>query len=86
VPRDQLERASLSIALSIAEGAGQRSRPDRAASTASHAEARMSARPSSIYCACEPWASEAACSQARELLVRIVKMLAKLQQRMVGPA
>jgi hypothetical protein len=29
-------------------------------------------------------ANEAACSQARELLVRIVQMLTKLQQRMVG--
>jgi hypothetical protein len=29
-------------------------------------------------------ASEAACSQARELLVRIVQMLTKLQQRMAA--
>jgi four helix bundle protein len=29
-------------------------------------------------------ASEAACSQARDLRVRIVQMLTKLQQRMVG--
>jgi len=31
-------------------------------------------------------ASEAACSQGRELLVRTVQMLTRLQQRMAGPA
>jgi four helix bundle protein len=82
VLRDQLERASLSIVLNVAEGAGQRSRPSKGRYYAI-------ARGSANECAAvidllrvRGLASEAACSKARELLVRIV--LTKLQQRMVG--
>jgi four helix bundle protein len=84
VLRDQLERASLSIALNIAEGAGRSSRPDK---NRFYGIARGSANECAAVIdllRARGLASEAACSQARELIVRIVQMLTKLQQRMVG--
>jgi four helix bundle protein len=84
VLRDQLERASLSIALNIAEGAGQRSRPSK---NRFYSIARGSANECAAVLdllRAPGLASDAACSQAREQLVRIVQMLTKLQQRMVG--
>jgi four helix bundle protein len=72
VLRDQLERASLSIVLNIAECAGRRSRPDK---NRFYGIARGSAN----ECAAiidllrvRGLASEAKCGQARELVVRIV--------------
>jgi four helix bundle protein len=84
VLRDQLERASVSIALNIAEGAGQRSRPNKS-------RFYGIARGSANECAAiidllraRGLANDAACDQARALLVRIVQMLTKLQQRMAA--
>jgi four helix bundle protein len=72
VLRDQLERASLSIVLNVAGGAGQRSRPSKA-------RYYTIARGSANECAAvlhvpraRGLAPEVACSQARELLGRIV--------------
>jgi four helix bundle protein len=83
VLRDQLERASVSIVLNIAEGAGRRSRADKARF---YGIARGSANECGAVIdllRVRGLANETACSQARELLVRIVQMLTKLQQRMV---
>jgi four helix bundle protein len=80
--RDQLDRASASIVLCIAEGAGRSSRPDKA-------RFYGIARGSATECAaivdiatsrqlCTPSTGAA----ARSLLIRIVQMLTKLIARM----
>src|SRR5712692_8511889 len=72
VLRDQLERASLSIVLNIAEGAGQRSRPSKARYyTIARGSANECAAALDVLRA-RGLAPEAACNQARELLVRVV--------------
>jgi four helix bundle protein len=78
VVRDQLRRASLSCVLNIAEGAGQRSRPQKR-------HLYGIARGSAMECAAivdvlrvRGVATPAECRQARARLVRIVQMLTKL--------
>lgn len=78
VLRDQLERASVSVVLVIAEGAGRRSRRDKR-----HYYAM--ARGSATECAAaiellrrRGLASAANCARARSLYVRVVMMLTKL--------
>jgi four helix bundle protein len=78
VLRDQLERASLSVVLNIAEGAGRRSRKDKARHYAI-------ARGSAMECAAiidvtgrRNLAAADACANARGLYVRVVQMLTKL--------
>jgi four helix bundle protein len=80
--RDQLERASISIVLNIAEGAGRTSAPDKA-------RFYSMARGSATECAAvvdllrgRGLASGDTCRHARNLLVRIVQMLTKLAMRM----
>jgi four helix bundle protein len=82
--RDQLERASTSIVLNTAEGAGRVSRLDRARFFAI-------ARGSATECAAlidifraRRLASPADCTAARALIVRIVQMLSKLIARHNG--
>ena len=82
VLRDQLERASVSIVLCIAEGAGRRSRRDKA-------RFYTMARGSAMECAAvldlvalRSLASTQACRRGRSLLVRIIQMLTKLQARL----
>ena len=84
VLRDQLDRASVSIVLNIAEGAGRRSGPDKARFYAM-------ARGSATECAAIVdllWARGLVDSRLRErarsMLVRIVQMLSKLQVRMTA--
>ena len=79
VLRDQLERASIGIVLVIAEGAGRRSRRDKA-------HYYTMARGSAMECAAivdllylRALAPVQACQRARSLLVRLVQMLTKLQ-------
>jgi four helix bundle protein len=82
VLRDQLERASLSTVLHIAEGAGRRSRRDKARHYAI-------ARGSAMECAATVdvlrgrgliGADDA--SRCRSYYVRVVQMLTRLQQRL----
>jgi four helix bundle protein len=80
--RDQLERASISIVLNIAEGAGRFSAPDKARFYAM-------ARGSATECAAvvdllraRGLARADTSRHARGLLVRIVQMLTKLIARM----
>ena len=80
--RDQLERASLSILLNLAEGVGRTQPADKARYYAI-------SRGSASECAAlvdalraRGWAEEALCAEARGLLVRIVQMTTRLEQAM----
>jgi four helix bundle protein len=82
--RDQLDRASASILLNTAEGAGRFSRPDKARFYAI-------ARGSATECAAivdillaRGLAHAADCTRARNLLIRVVQMLSKLIARMAS--
>jgi len=84
--RDQLDRASTSIVLNIAEGAGRRGAADRARFFAI-------ARGSATECAAildilraRQLATPAITSRGRSLLVRIVQMLTRLCQRLDAEA
>ena len=80
--RDQLDRASVSVVLNVAEGAGRRSRRDKR-------RFYSIARGSAMECAAvlevlrvRRVATEEECRQGRALVVRIVQMLTKLEQAM----
>jgi four helix bundle protein len=82
--RDQLDRASTSIVLNIAEGSGRQARPDKGRFYAI-------ARGSATECAAiidvvraRGLAPSDVCAHGRGLLVRIVQMLTRLVQRMAS--
>ena len=79
--RDQFERASVSIVLNIAEGAGRRSKRDKARF---YSIARGSAMECGGVLAILSARQIAECESARKLLVRVVQMLSALERRM-GP-
>jgi len=79
--RDQLDRASVSIVLNVAEGAGRLSGPDKARFYAM-------ARGSGTECAAivdlvlaRGLAPASTCRHARSLLIRVIQMLTKLIAR-----
>ena len=86
VVRDQLRRASLSCVLNIAEGAGQRSKPQKRRFYAI-------ARGSAMECAAvldilrsSALTSDAEARQGRSWLVRMVQMLTRLDQSLQAEA
>jgi four helix bundle protein len=83
VLHDQLERASLSVVLNIAEGAGRRSRKDKRRFYAM-------ARGSACECAAavdvlrhRHLSPEGARATARSLALRVIQMLTKLDRALV---
>ncbi len=83
VLHDQLERASLSVVLNIAEGAGRRSRKDKR-------RFYVMARGSACECAAavdvlrrRRLAPEGAYKTARSLALRVVQMLTKLDRALM---
>ena len=84
VLRDQLERASLSIVLNIAEGAGRRSRRDKGRFyTIARGSAMESLALIDVLIA-RQIATPGAAKDAKDLGIRVVQMLTKLQQAMAG--
>ncbi|MGE0455588.1 MAG: four helix bundle protein [Vicinamibacteria bacterium] len=79
--RDQLDRASVSIALNLSEGAGVRAPRQKARY---YAIARGSASECAAVLAiasARGLADANACSRGRELVVRLVQMLTRLERR-----
>lgn len=84
IVRDQLERASLSVVLNIAEAGGRRSRRDKA-------RYYMIARGSATEVAAlldvlalRRLASPASIVTGRRLAIRVVQMLTRMDQRLIG--
>jgi len=83
IVKDQLERASLSVVLNIAEAGGRRSRRDKARY---YAIARGSATEVAALLdvlALRRLASPAAIRSGRRLAIRVVQMLTRIDQRLV---
>lgn len=84
IVRDQLERASLSIVLNIAEAGGRRSRRDKARY---YSIARGSATEVAALfdvLALRRLAPPASIRTGRQLAIRVVQMLTRIDQRLVG--
>lgn len=82
--RDQFERASVSIVLNIGEGAGRRSRKDKARFYSMARGSAMECGAVLAILGARQLAEAAELDRAKRLLVRIVEMLSALERRM-GP-
>jgi len=80
--RDQLERASVSVVLNTAEGAGRRSRRDKRRFYSMARGSAMECAAVLDLLAARQLAAADQCQHGRALLVRIVQMLTRLEQRM----
>jgi len=84
VLRDQLERATLSVVLNIAEGAGRRTRRDKGRFyTIARGSAMESAALIDVLIARQIASADAA-REAKDLVIRVIQMLSRLQQAMAG--
>jgi four helix bundle protein len=84
IVKDQLERASLSVVLNVAEAAGRRSRRDKARY---YAIARGSATETAALLdvlAMRRLASPAAIRTGRRLAIRVVQMLTRIDQKLMS--
>jgi len=84
VLRDQLERASLSVVLNLAEGAGRRSRRDKARFYTIARGSAMETLAMIDVLVARRIAQADAAKPAEDLGIRVVQMLTKLQQAMAG--
>jgi len=84
VLRDQLERASLSIVLNIAEGAGRRSRRDKGRFYTIARGSAMETLALIDVLVARQIATATTARDAKDLGIRVVQMLSKLVQAMAG--
>jgi len=78
VLRDQLERASLSVVLNVAEGGGRRSRKDKARHYTYARGSATEVAASFDVLKIRKLAPASECARGRSLAVRVVQMLTKL--------
>jgi four helix bundle protein len=78
VLQDQLERASLSVILNIAEGAGRRSRRDKRRFYSIARGSAMETAAAIDVLRARHLAPESHCATARSLALRVIQMLTKL--------
>ena len=84
VLRDQLERASVSIVLCVAEGCGRRTRPDKARFVSMARGSAMESAAVLDILLGRGLISVVDYRRGRRLLVRITQMLTKLQMRLAA--
>ena len=78
--KDQLERASLSVVLNLAEGACRHSRRDKRRHYAIARGSAMETAAAIDVLRLRRLAAEAGCASARSLALRVVQMLSKLDR------
>lgn len=83
VLKDQLERASLSVVLNIAEGGGRRSRKDKSRHYTYARGSATEVAASFDVLKIRKLAPASECARGRTLAVRVVQMLTKLSQSLL---